>query len=120
MLERANTRMPADPPAAIQEHRALPSKLRENRSSVPAIGRRPPSFPLQGYWTHSANAATLRVLLFEWDSPKAAINLRKHKVSFQEAATVFSDPLSATIPDPDHSTDESRYLIIGQSHRSDC
>jgi len=59
-------------------------------------------------------------VLFEWDSQKAAINLRKHKVSFQEAATVFSDPLSATIPDPDHSTDESRYLIIGQSHRSDC
>jgi len=47
--------------AAIQEQRTLQCKLRENRSSVPAIGRRPTSFPLQGYWTQSANAATLRV-----------------------------------------------------------
>jgi hypothetical protein len=56
-------------------------------------------------------------MIFEWDPQKAAINLRRHKVSFKEAATVFSDPLSVTIADPDHSTDESRYLIIGQSHR---
>ena len=56
-------------------------------------------------------------MVFEWDPKKAAINLRRHKVSFQEAATVFSDPLSITVPDPDHSTEENRYLIIGQSHR---
>jgi hypothetical protein len=55
-------------------------------------------------------------MIFEWDPQKAALNLRKHRVSFQEAATVFSDPLSVTIPDPDHSADENRYLIIGQSH----
>jgi hypothetical protein len=55
-------------------------------------------------------------MVFEWDPKKAAINLRRHGVSFQEAATVFSDPLSITVPDPDHSTEEDRYLIIGQSH----
>ncbi len=54
-------------------------------------------------------------MIFEWDSEKAAINLDKHKVSLQEATTVFGDPLSMTVPDPDHSMGEDRYLIIGQS-----
>ncbi|WP_017715647.1 BrnT family toxin [Kamptonema formosum] len=52
---------------------------------------------------------------FEWDPNKAELNLEKHGVSFQEAATVFNDPLSATFPDPDHSARESRYIIIGRS-----
>lgn len=52
---------------------------------------------------------------FEWNPDKAALNLEKHGVSFQEAATVFDDPLSVTFPDPDHSTGESRYVIIGIS-----
>ena len=56
-------------------------------------------------------------MIFEWDPKKAAINLRKHKVSFKEAATVFNDPFSVTVADPDHSIDENRYLIIGQSSR---
>jgi uncharacterized DUF497 family protein len=54
-------------------------------------------------------------LNFEWDIKKAAQNLRKHGVSFEEAATVFSDPLSITIPDPLHSNEEDRFVIIGQS-----
>jgi uncharacterized DUF497 family protein len=54
---------------------------------------------------------------FEWDPQKAAKNLRKHKVSFTEAATVFSDPLSATVHDPDHSEEEDRYIIVGMSNR---
>lgn len=54
---------------------------------------------------------------FEWNPAKAAKNLRKHKVSFIEAATVFSDDLSVTIFDPDHSEDEDRYITIGLSHR---
>jgi uncharacterized DUF497 family protein len=54
---------------------------------------------------------------FEWDPKKAALNLQRHGVSFQEAATVFGDPLSITAPDPDHSFGESRYIIVGQSHR---
>lgn len=55
---------------------------------------------------------------FEWDTEKAKKNLRKHKVSFEEAMTVFYDPLSATFTDPDHSTDEQRLITIGYSSRS--
>jgi uncharacterized DUF497 family protein len=54
---------------------------------------------------------------FEWDSRKAAGNLRKHKVSFEEASTVFGDALSMTISDPDHSLYENRLITIGQSSR---
>ena len=54
---------------------------------------------------------------FDWDKPKAATNLVKHKVSFEEAATVFGDPLSDTFDDPDHSIDEQRFLIIGHSDK---
>lgn len=52
---------------------------------------------------------------FEWDPEKAAKNLRNHGVWFSEAATVFDDPLSVTVPDPDHSTAEDRLIIVGQS-----
>jgi len=52
---------------------------------------------------------------FEWDLEKATNNLRKHKVSFGEAATVFGDTLSTTARDPDHSTNEDRYITIGMS-----
>ena len=52
---------------------------------------------------------------FEWNPDKAAQNIEKHGVSFQEAATVFNDTLSMTFPDPDHSLGESRYVIIGLS-----
>jgi uncharacterized protein len=51
----------------------------------------------------------------EWDLEKAAANLRKHGVSFEEAATVLGDPLSITLPDPDHSQQEQRYLLLGRS-----
>ncbi|MEM4204274.1 MAG: BrnT family toxin [Candidatus Methanomethylicaceae archaeon] len=54
---------------------------------------------------------------FEWDPQKAAKNLRKHKVPFTEAATVFDDPLSITVADPDHSAEEERFIIVGQSYR---
>ncbi len=54
---------------------------------------------------------------FEWDPQKAVKNLRKHKVSFTEAATVFDDPLSVTVADPDYSTEEDRFIIVGQSYR---
>ncbi len=52
---------------------------------------------------------------FEWDPSKAKRNLKKHHVAFREAATVFRDPLGITIYDPDHSTDEERFLTIGTS-----
>lgn len=53
---------------------------------------------------------------FEWNNEKAASNLAKHRVSFEEAKTVFDDPLYVDFYDPDHSEDEERYLIIGQSN----
>ena len=52
---------------------------------------------------------------FEWDPDKAAGNLAKHGVSFQEAASVFGDTLAITYYDPDHSDDEDRYLTFGHS-----
>lgn len=52
---------------------------------------------------------------FEWDKPKAAINERKHGVTFDEAATVFLDELAVSGPDPDHSLGESRYITFGAS-----
>ena len=52
---------------------------------------------------------------FEWDEKKAATNLMKHGISFQEAVTVFADPLSDTVPDPDHSLEELRFIIIGSA-----
>ena len=52
---------------------------------------------------------------FEWDADKAATNLRKHGVSFDEAVTAFGDRLSLLLPDPDHSLGEERYLVLGMS-----
>jgi uncharacterized DUF497 family protein len=57
------------------------------------------------------------VLTFEWDEEKAKANLKKHQVSFEEARTVFNDPLTITMTDPQHSIDESRYVDIGCSSR---
>jgi len=62
-------------------------------------------------------AATLFPVEFEWDPKKAALNLRKHGISFDEAATVFGDLLGTTVPDPDHSLAEDRYITIGTSNR---
>jgi uncharacterized DUF497 family protein len=56
-------------------------------------------------------------LRVEWDPNKAARNLAKHEVGFDEAATVLTDPLSITLPDPDHSGDEERILLLGRSSR---
>lgn len=54
---------------------------------------------------------------FEWDDNKAASNLSKHNVSFEEAKSVFADPLYVDFYDPDHSEDEERFLIVGESNR---
>ncbi len=54
-------------------------------------------------------------LSVDWDPEKARANLRKHQVSFEEAATVLGDPLSVTIADPDHSESEERFLLLGKS-----
>ncbi len=54
-------------------------------------------------------------LKFEWNPGKAQKNIKKHRITFNEAATVFSAPLSMTFDDPDHSEDEERFIIIGFS-----
>jgi uncharacterized DUF497 family protein len=54
-------------------------------------------------------------VLITWDPDKAAANLANHGVDFQDAATVFTDPLSATFPSEDHSESEARFITIGES-----
>lgn len=56
-------------------------------------------------------------LSFEWDSGKATGNAAKHGVTFEEAKTVFHDEHALVIPDPDHSKDEERFIIMGQSSK---
>ncbi len=53
--------------------------------------------------------------IFEWDAVKAARNRRKHRVTFDEATTVFADPLSMLRADPDHSHTEQRFIVLGMS-----
>ena len=55
--------------------------------------------------------------IFEWDAKKAASNARKHGVTFEEASSAFGDPLALLMPDPDHSLDEERYLLLGASNQ---
>ena len=57
----------------------------------------------------------MSALRFEWDPKKAASNLRKHKVSFDDAQTVFSDERALLINDPDHSEEEDRFVLLGLS-----
>ena len=57
---------------------------------------------------------------FEWDPKKAISNLRKHKVSFEEASTALRDTMAATGADPDHSIGEFRYVTFGISERGGC
>ncbi|MFN6558858.1 MAG: BrnT family toxin [Nostoc sp. ChiSLP01] len=54
---------------------------------------------------------------FEWHEEKAKENLQKHGINFEEAKTVFNDPFSITISDPNHSVNEERYIDIGLSLR---
>lgn len=53
---------------------------------------------------------------FTWDPDKAATNLQKHSLSFEEASTAFGDPLSRNIPDPLHSDEEDRFVLMGQTN----
>jgi len=62
-------------------------------------------------------AWTGSTMQFEWDPKKAELNRKKHGVSFEEAVTVFYDPLSATFYDTDHSVGEQRLITVGFSSR---
>jgi uncharacterized protein len=55
--------------------------------------------------------------IFEWDPMKAAANVHKHGVTFDEASTIFGDPLNLLMADPDHSHDEERFVLLGMSNR---
>jgi len=55
--------------------------------------------------------------IFEWDPKKAESNARKHGVTFDEASTVFGDPIGLLMPDPDHALNEERYLVLGMSNQ---
>lgn len=57
-------------------------------------------------------------LFFEWDISKAQANLKKHKIGFDEAKTIFNDPLLVTYLDDEHSADENRFISIGMSSKS--
>ena len=57
------------------------------------------------------------MLRFEWDPGKEISNTRKHGVAFSEATTAFGDPLSITIPDPEHSFGEARFILMGLSYQ---
>jgi uncharacterized DUF497 family protein len=54
-------------------------------------------------------------MIFEWDEQKEKVNLQTHKISFAEAETVFYDPYALSMPDPDHSIEEERFIDIGRS-----
>ena len=60
----------------------------------------------------------LEMIKFEWDENKNKINKNKHKISFEEAQTVFYDEEALVIDDPDHSEDEERFVILGESNRA--
>ena len=55
---------------------------------------------------------------FEWKTEKAKANLKNHKISFDEAKTVFDDPLFVIFADPDHSFEENRFIIMGESNQN--
>ena len=58
-------------------------------------------------------------MIYEWDAGKAAVNLKRHRVSFEDATSVFLDPLAVTFPDPDHSLEEHREITIGHTMREE-
>jgi Ribonuclease toxin, BrnT, of type II toxin-antitoxin system len=87
--------------------RKLSQVFRRTRTRYPAFRR--------------STACTLIMQIgFEWDEKKAKSNVRKHRISFQEAVTVFRDPMALTMDDPDHSEDEPRLSPSATRSASDC
>jgi hypothetical protein len=66
-----------------------------------------------------AGGLNLGGVTFEWDARKAATNFKKHGVAFEDASSVFFDPLAITFPDPDHSLDERREVTLGYTMKKD-
>ena len=98
-------------------------------------GRKTRQFPYRrlgtvGTWRRRSNstlslgirangALNLGSVTFEWDARKASANFKKHGVTFEEASSVFFDPLATTYPDPDHSLDERREITLGYTMKKD-
>ncbi len=80
-------------------------------SKISRWRRSQPKHPLR----RPKNQCDTCVVNYEWDKQKSVDNLAKHKVSFEEAKTVFDDPLYVEFYDPDHSIDEHRFVIVGKS-----
>ena len=66
-------------------------------------------------YVQSAYTSPMSSIQFEWDPKKAQLNLRKHRVSFEDAQSVFSDERALLIDDPDHSEEEDRFVLLGLS-----
>jgi uncharacterized DUF497 family protein len=84
---------------------AFVAKARETATTLPAS-------TLESGWAYN------RPVIYEWDPKKADDNLGKHHVSFEEAVTVLTDPFALSFDDPDHSSDEKRFITIGTSDRN--
>ena len=141
---RRHARLPPDiaaaPHVSVATTRELVAARHPAHSTPPGLDRRQPR------GSHLTNAVLLRIsakvtgrfprhsrplrtdnapryagrvgISFEWDAAKANTKARKHQVTFEEATTVFGDPLSVTIPDPLHSTPgDERFVTVGLSHR---
>jgi len=59
----------------------------------------------------------MKYILFQWDQNKNIVNIKKHKISFEEAKTVFFDENARLIPDPEHSINEERFIMLGISNK---
>ncbi len=70
------------------------------------------------YMEYQGKLTYTNEVIFEWDEKKDKENFRKHKISFAEGKTIFYDPFSITIPDPDHSVEETRFIDVGMSNAS--
>ena len=94
-------------------------ELSARRANCTSLERSSDSWETQSVARSLTNQNSPRYLhttvTFEWDNDKAQRNVRKHGVTFDEAATAFGDPLSVTIDDPDHSLDQQRLLLLGQT-----
>lgn len=88
------------------------------RGSHPALAAQPTRWATEYLIPVSVSAPCCDAYVtYEWDPKKAGLNLRKHRVSFAEAASVFLDPMALTFDDPDHSVEEEREITIGVSAR---
>jgi uncharacterized DUF497 family protein len=110
-----NTVGPSAPPTSLRGRHPVKFLLDTDHISIVQIQVAATFATVAGQREEYGSA--MMPLEFEWDEDKAKVNLKKHRVSFEEASTVFGDPLALTIPDPQHSEEEERFVTLGESHR---